>query len=209
MPKVTEEHREARRQQILEAALTCFANKGFHQTSIQDICKEAGLSPGAIYLYFPNKEEIIEASCQRDKQARALRFEEARQKNDIAQVLNELWDIYAERLNGADTDISLRISIQLQAEASRNPRIAEMMRGVWSDVAERLGGIISQAQKEGKVNPEVDCYAVARLYMALHDGLSIQKIVDPGMDMPKTTEAFRAITTGNFWQNDEEEGENE
>ncbi len=109
MPKVTEEHREARRQQILEAALTCFADNGFHQTSIQDICNEAGLSPGAVYLYFSSKEDIIEASCQRGQQARTANFEEAKQKDGIIQALNELWNIYVGRMNQSDTDTTARI----------------------------------------------------------------------------------------------------
>ena len=52
MPKVSEAHVEARKQQIMDAAKTCFSRQGFHQTSIQDICREAELSPGAVYRYF-------------------------------------------------------------------------------------------------------------------------------------------------------------
>ena len=63
MPKVSEAHIEARRQQILEAANACFSRQGFHQSSVQDICREAGLSPGAVYRYFPSKEHIIAATC--------------------------------------------------------------------------------------------------------------------------------------------------
>ena len=59
MPKVTQAHLEARRQQILDAAFGCFARQGFHQTTMQDICREAELSPGAVYRYFDSKEAII------------------------------------------------------------------------------------------------------------------------------------------------------
>ena len=61
MPKVTEAHLEARRSQILDAAWTCFARKGYHQATMQDICQESGLSPGAIYRYFESKEAILKA----------------------------------------------------------------------------------------------------------------------------------------------------
>ena len=64
MPKVTDAHLEARRQQILDAASACFARQGFHQTTMQDICRKAELSPGAVYRYFASKEDIIAASCQ-------------------------------------------------------------------------------------------------------------------------------------------------
>ena len=63
MPKVSEAHIAARRQQILEAARVCVARQGFHQTNIQDICKEAELSPCAVYRYFPSKDHIIAATC--------------------------------------------------------------------------------------------------------------------------------------------------
>src|SRR4029453_1435885 len=61
MPKVTEEHVEARRRQILSAALRCFARQGFHRTTMQDIFREADLSPGAGYSYFTGKDELIVA----------------------------------------------------------------------------------------------------------------------------------------------------
>ena len=48
MPKVTEAHLEARRQQVLDPAFACFARQGFHQTTMDDICREAGLSAGAL-----------------------------------------------------------------------------------------------------------------------------------------------------------------
>ena len=51
-PKVSEEHMEERRNQILDAAVATFSHKGFHQTTIEDIRLEAGLSRGAVYHYF-------------------------------------------------------------------------------------------------------------------------------------------------------------
>jgi len=62
VPKVSEEHADARRQQIIDAAYRCFARKGFHQATMRDIYEEAGLSPGAVYHYFDSKDEIIRAS---------------------------------------------------------------------------------------------------------------------------------------------------
>ena len=61
MPKVTEEHVEARRRQILSAALRCFAREGFHRATMQDIFREADLSPGAVYSYFNGKDELMMA----------------------------------------------------------------------------------------------------------------------------------------------------
>src|SRR5882757_157356 len=65
MPKVSEQHREARRDQIIDAAIACIAAKGFHRTSMADIIAESGLSAGAIYLQFSSKQDIALAVGKR------------------------------------------------------------------------------------------------------------------------------------------------
>src|SRR6516165_1575697 len=64
MPKVTEEYRDARRDQILSAARRCFLRDGFHATSMQDLFAEAGLSSGAVYRYFASKDDMIIAIAE-------------------------------------------------------------------------------------------------------------------------------------------------
>ena len=56
-----------RRAQILDAAISCFAKRGFHQASMHDISAEAGISVGLIYRYFENKEAVISAMADRHK----------------------------------------------------------------------------------------------------------------------------------------------
>src|SRR3954471_7288814 len=77
MPKVLPEYLELRRQQIVDAAAACFTRRGFHLTTMQDICDEAGMSPGAVYRYFRSKEEIIEAMCARGQSQNAEAIEAA------------------------------------------------------------------------------------------------------------------------------------
>ena len=64
MPKVSEAHAAGRRRQIVEAAARCFARAGIHRTTMQDIFREAGLSPGAVYTYFFGKAEIVRAVAE-------------------------------------------------------------------------------------------------------------------------------------------------
>ena len=63
-PKVSEAYIETRRNEILEAAFKCFSEKGFHNTTMQDIYKTANLSPGAVYNYFSSKEDIVIAATK-------------------------------------------------------------------------------------------------------------------------------------------------
>ncbi|MCS0500179.1 TetR/AcrR family transcriptional regulator [Protaetiibacter mangrovi] len=65
MPKVSDAHRASRRDQIVDAAVRCFSEKGFHRTSMADIIDASGLSAGAIYLQFESKQDIVAAAAQR------------------------------------------------------------------------------------------------------------------------------------------------
>ena len=59
MPKIAEAARVARREQIIVAALACFARAGYHATTMADIAEQAGVSKGTPYLYFPGKEALF------------------------------------------------------------------------------------------------------------------------------------------------------
>ena len=64
MPKVSQQYRDARRNQILDAAKRCFLRDGFHETSMQDLFAEAGLSAGAVYRYFSSKDNMVLAIAE-------------------------------------------------------------------------------------------------------------------------------------------------
>src|SRR5262245_48052330 len=81
MPRVSDDHLERRRQQILDAARRCFIRKGFHLTSMQDVFAESGLSAGAVYRYFKSKNEIIHAIAT-DTQGGAVSLIETLLKED-------------------------------------------------------------------------------------------------------------------------------
>jgi len=73
MPKLSDEHRDRRRRQILDAAMACFDRHGLHATTTDEIVAEAGLSAGAIYRYFDSKDAIIEAvAAERHARERSL-----------------------------------------------------------------------------------------------------------------------------------------
>ena len=65
MPKTSMEAKEARRSQILDAAVRCFARRGYYETTIEDLVTETGLSRGALYLYYPSKEALYLAISER------------------------------------------------------------------------------------------------------------------------------------------------
>jgi AcrR family transcriptional regulator len=60
-----EAHEEARRSQILDAALRVWVREGYHRAPVEAIAREAGLGKGTIYLYFPTKEAVLQAAVER------------------------------------------------------------------------------------------------------------------------------------------------
>jgi AcrR family transcriptional regulator len=175
MPKVSEEHLNARRTQIVDAAVVCFARDGFHRATIQDICREADLSPGAVYRYFTGKDEIIEAIAD-ERHAREAGFlGGAREAGGGYEGLRALGRAFFSSLADPDERRRRRLGVQVWAEALRNPAIHKLvMRGV--DRPRRaIAELVREAQERGEVPSELDPDAVARVVIALFQGFVLQQ----------------------------------
>ena len=92
--------RERRRQQIIVAAKRVFSEKGFSKSTMEDIAREAELSPGTLYLYFKNKDELYASLSLRILQYLNIRLEDVKKEKDIdsAQkieaIKEALYDVY-------------------------------------------------------------------------------------------------------------------
>jgi AcrR family transcriptional regulator len=198
MPKVTRHYLESRRQKILDAALTCFARDGFRDTTIEDIAREAGVSHGAIYRYFPSKDDIIDAAAQRDHTARERRFAEAEMGVTPVEALDRLLGGYIERYWGAEKLFQAQLRTQLYGEAVRNSRTRAIIHENRDDVLERMADIVRRAQLVGQINQTLDPTAVARVLAAVYDGLTIHQAHDPALDMTSCIPVVSALLRGTF-----------
>src|SRR5881275_162927 len=116
-----------RRTQILDAALVCFAKRGFHQASMHDISAEAGISVGLIYRYFANKEAVIAAMADQHQQHISELLEEARRAPTLLESFEILFTAHCcEHL----PKVHSAFVVDLYSEASRNPHIASLVCGV-------------------------------------------------------------------------------
>lgn len=174
MPKVSQAYLDARRDQILKAAITCFSRQGFHRTSVEDIVRQSGLSPGAIYNYFDSKEEMIEAiSIERHARGRAI-VAEAKKEKTLAGVVSRIRDGFFGELKDPEEKRRRRVSIQLWAEAQRNPKILRLVRRSVDDSSRLLSEILSAAQERGEFTSDIDPDAVARFLVAAFHGIVLQ-----------------------------------
>src|SRR5438477_3927075 len=131
-----------RRSQILDAAVVCFAKRGFHQASMHDISAEAGISVGLIYRYFENKEAVISAMADRHKQEIGEVLERARQAPTLLESLEILFTAHC--CENEPRVVSAFV-VDLYAEASRNPRVADLVRDVLKTSMDGVTELIQRA----------------------------------------------------------------
>ncbi len=195
MPKMSDAHLEARRQQILDAAEACFSRQGFHQTSMQAICSEAELSPGAVYRYFSSKEEIIAACCQACQEAHGDFIQSLTAGgNSAIGMLDLLVDEGFGILADPGALDHLLMIIQLWAEAQRSPRIRDAYREThqktWQEAFTR---ILVQGQESGEIDPELDAESMARILNSAWCGLLLQKSLDPEIDVQSYASTLKSV----------------
>ena len=118
-PKMPQEHREFRRQQILEAAWECFAEKGYQETTIRDIAERMNLSTGIIYSYFKGKDELLEAihTCSMDNKKKVA--DRIRQKESAREAINELFSQFFRSYSMKDLKKTVQADIRFWSEAMK------------------------------------------------------------------------------------------
>lgn len=174
MPRIGIPRREARRRQVLEAALACFSENGFHQTGMADIVLRSGMSRGAVYGYFDSKDEIIEALADDRRETEIALNAVARENEDPLQALRALTRAYAHSLVEPATALRRRVGVHGWAEALRNERVrARVVEGV--DIPRRLiAGLVEKAQQAGAISQDLKPDAVARTFVAIFQGFVLQ-----------------------------------
>ncbi|MCH7482650.1 MAG: TetR/AcrR family transcriptional regulator [Chloroflexi bacterium] len=200
VPKVSEAHLEARKEQIVRAAFLCFARKGFHPTTMQDICAEAHLSPGALYRYFAGKEEIIQSACDEAQAAQdAGLIAEALAEPDTRAMFHRLVHAFFSRFDDPAADVYNRASLQLWAEMAVNDRVRESFSHNHAVVHAGLGEVVREAQRRGDLDGSLDPGALVSAMIALYDGFRLQKALDPTIDTAAYARVAEALLGGTSW----------
>ena len=174
MPKITEAQRETRRQQILDAALTCFSRDGFHNTTTADIVRASGVSQGTLYLYFATKDDIIVALADDRHQNEAFLSSLAQREQDPVRGLLALIELHGKGLNDMGRLDARRVGVQGWAEALRNPRIHDSVVDGLTGVHEAIRRLIERGRHTGQIRAEVDADALSRTLIAVFQGLVLQ-----------------------------------
>ena len=165
-----------RRSQILEAALVCFAKRGFHQTSMHDISGEAGISVGLIYRYFENKEAVISAMAARHKGEIQQMLERARQAPSLLESLEILFTAHC--CENEPRLVSAFV-VDLYAEASRNRHVADLVRDVLETAMNGVRDLIARAPEAQNTGNNLTPDDLAELIFAVARGMLMLDVLRP------------------------------
>ena len=192
MPKLKPDIQRARREHILDAAEQCFARSGFHRTTMHDICKEAGVSAGALYVYFDSKEALIAGIAERDRAEFAERLAALAGAPDFLQALKELGEHYFVH----DPAYRRRMCIEIGLESTRNERVGAIFRDVDDFVAKGFEELFQRMKDEGRIAPDLDIPMLTQTFLVIGDGLFWRRAVDPAFDGSKLVPAVLQVIGG-------------
>ena len=196
MPKVKPETLAIRREEILTAAETCFARQGFHQTTIQDVIRESGLSAGCIYGHFASKEELIQAigESRHTHDSALLATKEADQ--DPLQSLRAIARAFLSDLQKEQGLRARRVALQLWAEALRDDVVRDQVtKGIRKPIA-LIVDLLRRGQRSGAIDRAIQPRAAARAMVAMFQGLVLQRLWGETVSTAEAMHAFDIFLAG-------------
>lgn len=183
MPKVTDEYRAAKRDEIAAAALRAFRRKGFQAASMADIITESGLSAGAIYGHYKSKADIVLDVARRVVGARVVDIQQLSEADELIpppKVLHILVDAMTREL------VDPTIVIQIWGEAAVDERVKGLALEVLTRIRTVLGNYLAIwfQRERGYSQAEAESTAaeLMPLYLSAVQGYIFQRALLPDFD---------------------------
>lgn len=183
-PKRSDEFKADRRDKILEAAVGLFVAQGYDRTTLREIARTAGLSTGAIYIYFPTKAAILQALCADEAaQMRAILRATLTTLPTDADPLAAGMMAFAGRFgtfDAAHRQRRMRIGQLLRYEATRDDAVGASVREVIDSWRTLVASIVRAQQEAGLLRASIDPDALTEILLALPQGLELLDLLGGG-----------------------------
>ena len=185
--------RERRRQQIIAASKRVFLSKGVTEATIKDIAEEAELSPGTLYIYFKNKDELYSSISIRMLKHLSLGLQRVKERAEITHeeriiaVKEALFEAYE-----IDPPIFITLSHLQASETLENisPDLLDQIMGLSRQSLDTLADIFAKRMNDGSIQ-DFDPQKLALILWALFSGLVLweesKRSLDPGKNFLKPT----------------------
>jgi AcrR family transcriptional regulator len=173
VPKVSEEYKNKKRQELLISAIKCFGEKGYQTTTIDDIVKDSKMSKGSVYNYFKNKEELYLTLFQQSAKSSIDNLkEEVHQKDKPEEMLQHLFNFYS-NINVSDKEWlkMQRVQGEFWSYASRNEELRCLLNEHSRNYVDFIATIIEDGKKSGDFRNDIDGDILAEIFLSLADGM--------------------------------------
>ncbi len=198
MPRITEERREVRREQILEAARACLQEHGLEAVSMEMIIARSGLSTGAVYGYFRGKDQIINAVIVEGTAQMAEDLAPILTNPDppplpefVGQVLNTVVNFGRHKKGGIDR---LLVSLHGWSHSQSEPALQAATRASYAGLRVLFAETVRRWQITGKFDAEADPEGVAELLTSITLGFVAQRAMAGSADVAAHVAALKSIT---------------
>ena|ERR1700678_1497288 len=200
MPRITEERREARREQVLEAARACLQEHGLEAVSMEMIIARSGLSTGAVYGYFKGKDELINAVVTEGTAAMGRRLVPILRDPEppaLPELVNRLLGTIAEfgedERDGVDR---LLVSLHGWSHSQSNPELRELTRVAYRRQRELFAEVVRRWQAAGTFDAAADPDGVAELLQTIILGFVAQRALAGDADVQAHVGALEILAAG-------------
>jgi TetR/AcrR family transcriptional regulator, transcriptional repressor of aconitase len=198
MPRITEERREARREQVLEAARACLQDHGLEAVSMEMIIARSGLSTGAVYGYFKGKDELINAVVTDGTAAmgrRLLPILTDPEPPPLPEFMARLLGTITEFGQGDGID-RLLASLHGWSHSQSNPELKALARAAYRRQRELFADVARRWQAAGTLDPGADPDAMAELLQSVTLGFVAQRALAGDADVQAHVDALEALVGG-------------
>jgi TetR/AcrR family acrAB operon transcriptional repressor len=182
---------EDSRRELMKVAIDCFARYGSKATSIDRIAKAAGVTKGALYYHFKDKEDLLLAAVQNrvSQFERRVAGDGATDKRDAAATLRQVAQACLEHATRTN---HRRFIVTLMVEAlDTNDRLSQQFREMMNRFRQFLIDVIQRGQRSGSFRTTIDATLAAQMYTATVMGAEIQYYQDPeNVDLGRILETF-------------------
>ena len=198
MPKITDERREARREQVLEAARACLEEHGLEAVSMEMIIARSGLSTGAVYGYFKGKDQIINAMILEGTAAIAKDLEPILTNPDppplpefVGQVLSATVGFGRHKKGDIDR---LLVALHGWSHSQSDPELKTATRASYAVLRQLFADAVKRWQAAGTFEAAADPEAVAELLTSITLGFVAQRALAGSADVAAHVAALEALT---------------
>jgi AcrR family transcriptional regulator len=175
MPKIALQAKERRRRTLIDAAWRCVARSSYRTLTVDDVCTEAGLSKGAFYTYFDQKQDLLLALLDDDAAGLSeLVADAASEPSGVEQIRRFVAGLVDRGSDAAAVQLRADLWAEIASEDAVRLRFLEAMQRRRT----RLAGLITAAVAAGEL-VEVPANALAAVFLALGDGLMLHRVLDP------------------------------